>query len=208
MQKLDNQKRKEKYTLSQIANDDQLFLSHRNRLNLDAYSEQRLIAVLSLLAQLLKAIDEATDIKHQDTEHTCTQEEVVRLVFFANLEHLLFRLENELLHALVLRGSKAINDCGVYWQQYQANREKNWFHEYPDGLPPLSTTWPWSIKPSLAVIWGVCWMFYGEHNNFTSDQNSANQDASMHDDFGNYQALWYLSEQSFSSEVFTCLMVP
>jgi hypothetical protein len=31
--------------------------------------------------------------------------------------------------------------------------------EYSSGKRPASTTWPWSIKPSLAVLWGVCWMF-------------------------------------------------
>ncbi|KAK7516436.1 uncharacterized protein IWZ02DRAFT_292483 [Phyllosticta citriasiana] len=29
---------------------------------------------------------------------------------------------------------------------------------------PMSTTWPWTIRPALAVLWGVCWMFYPGDN--------------------------------------------
>ncbi|KAF4627276.1 hypothetical protein G7Y89_g10878 [Cudoniella acicularis] len=35
-----------------------------------------------------------------------------------------------------------------------------WFFEWPGGKRPLNSTWPWAdIKPSLLVLWGVCWMF-------------------------------------------------
>ena len=35
-----------------------------------------------------------------------------------------------------------------------------WFFEWPSGLHPLNSTWPWAdVKPSLLVLWGVCWMF-------------------------------------------------
>lgn len=35
-----------------------------------------------------------------------------------------------------------------------------WFSEFPNSVRPLSTTWPWSIRPSLMVLWGVCWKFF------------------------------------------------
>jgi len=36
-----------------------------------------------------------------------------------------------------------------------------WFFEWPSGRHPLNSTWPWAdVKPSLLVLWGVCWMFY------------------------------------------------
>lgn len=43
-----------------------------------------------------------------------------------------------------------------------------WFFEWPSGRHPLNSTWPWAdVKPSLLVLWGVCWMFfptfYGDH---------------------------------------------
>jgi hypothetical protein len=35
-----------------------------------------------------------------------------------------------------------------------------WFFEWPRGKRPLNSTWPWAdVKPSLLVLWGVCWMF-------------------------------------------------
>ncbi|KAF2220839.1 hypothetical protein BDZ85DRAFT_301981 [Elsinoe ampelina] len=60
---------------------------------------------------------------------------------------------------------KHIQDC----QQDESIREEDWYSIFPDARHPLSTTWPWSIKPSLAVIWGVCWMFYPT---WQSDENS------------------------------------
>lgn len=39
-----------------------------------------------------------------------------------------------------------------------------WFFEWPGGRHPLNSTWPWAdVKPSLVVLWGVCWMFYDSH---------------------------------------------
>jgi hypothetical protein len=36
-----------------------------------------------------------------------------------------------------------------------------WFFEWPSGRHPLNSTWPWAdVKPSLIVLWGVCWMFF------------------------------------------------
>ena len=49
-------------------------------------------------------------------------------------------------------------------QRHQQKTTQDWFSEYAQNQRPLSTTWPWSIKPSLAVIWGVCWMFYGNED--------------------------------------------
>ena len=38
------------------------------------------------------------------------------------------------------------------------------FFEFPDGIRHICTTMPWTIWPSLLVLWGVCWMFYGSPN--------------------------------------------
>ena len=50
-----------------------------------------------------------------------------------------------------------------HWRHGQKTNQ-DWFSEYARNHRPLSTTWPWSIRPSLAVIWGVCWMFYGNED--------------------------------------------
>ncbi|TAQ88062.1 hypothetical protein B7494_g3591 [Chlorociboria aeruginascens] len=42
--------------------------------------------------------------------------------------------------------------------------EIGWFFEWPGGQRPLNSTWPWTgVRPSLLVIWGVCWMFVMAH---------------------------------------------
>jgi hypothetical protein len=42
-----------------------------------------------------------------------------------------------------------------------------WFFEWPSGRHPLNSTWPWAdVKPSLLVLWGVCWMFYPEWGDY------------------------------------------
>jgi hypothetical protein len=38
------------------------------------------------------------------------------------------------------------------------------FSEFSGTLRPPCTTMPWTIWPALVILWGVCWMFYGEHN--------------------------------------------
>jgi hypothetical protein len=46
-----------------------------------------------------------------------------------------------------------------------------WFFEWPSGRHPLNSTWPWSgVKPSLLVLWGICWMFDIMYNNPNSKQ--------------------------------------
>jgi len=37
-------------------------------------------------------------------------------------------------------------------------RKAKWF---PNRRRPPCSTMPWMIRPSLVVLWGVCWMFYG-----------------------------------------------
>ncbi len=82
----------------------------------------------------------------------------------ANLEHLLRCLKQIALDA-ILRNYLTVVEAHIlhwhhYWQ-YQKRIDEGWFAEWPNGQRPLSTTWPWNVKPSLLVLWGVCWMFYG-----------------------------------------------
>ncbi|KAF9629221.1 putative c2h2 transcription factor protein [Lasiodiplodia theobromae] len=49
------------------------------------------------------------------------------------------------------------------WQRRQRRLEAScasWFSVFPGSVRPVSTTWPWTIKPALAVLWGVCWQYY------------------------------------------------
>ena len=83
--------------------------------------------------------------------------------FTANLEHMLLYLQQAALQALILESLKVLEGEIDHWRhhwQQQKQFNDGWFTEWPSGVRPLSTTWPWNIKPSLLVLWGVCWMFY------------------------------------------------
>ncbi|KAL2353661.1 hypothetical protein BJ546DRAFT_846016, partial [Cryomyces antarcticus] len=110
--------------------------------------------------------------------------------FVANLEHLLLRIRSILVqllvrqaYALLQRLSKAL--CGR-----TTSRAFDYYAEFPSGRRPLSTTWPWSIKPSLAVLWGVCWMFFNSEHETTLSQESydASQNAPSQAGVRNVQA--------------------
>ncbi|KAI4286996.1 MAG: hypothetical protein L6R35_003753 [Caloplaca aegaea] len=86
----------------------------------------------------------------------------------ANLERDLKYLQRAAFEALIFHGLRSLEEHVQQWhhqqwhRQWQQERQLDfgWFSEWPNGRRPLSTTWPWNIKPSLVVLWGVCWMFY------------------------------------------------
>ena len=90
----------------------------------------------------------------------------------ANLDHILRCLRQAALERLVYYGLESLEADILHWRQYwqqQKHLNHGWFSEWPNGRRPLSTTWPWNIRPSLVVLWGVCWMFYD--NNTGSSRN-------------------------------------
>lgn len=81
----------------------------------------------------------------------------------ANLEHILRCLHQAALEALISNSLKRLEGEVVNWYHYWRQRRLmclSWFSESSNGRRSLSTTWPWNIKPSLIILWGVCWMFY------------------------------------------------
>ncbi|KAI9891559.1 MAG: hypothetical protein M1814_002682 [Vezdaea aestivalis] len=78
------------------------------------------------------------------------------LLFLANVEHLLLRHIGHLLNCLHL---------SIWTQVVLASIASEFvlgfafWSEYKDRKRVRSTTWPWNIKPSLVVLWGVCWQF-------------------------------------------------
>ena len=84
----------------------------------------------------------------------------------ANLKHLILCLQ-----CITLQISKPfdVNSAEAddhrwypHWQ-HRKRLDEGWFSEWPSGHRPLHTSWPWNIRPSLVVLWGVCWMFF-DHN--------------------------------------------
>jgi hypothetical protein len=82
---------------------------------------------------------------------------------WANLEHLLLRVRHCLVRTFVLKAWDEVRESPE-WRYHQRRQLRlggdKWCAEFSNNQRPVSTTWPWSIRPSLAVLWGVCWMFY------------------------------------------------
>ena len=85
-----------------------------------------------------------------------------------DLHYLLWSLQQTALEAIIRRFLNIVEVHGLHshvrWQHSKRIGE-GWYAEWPNCHRPLSTTWPWNIKPSLLVLWGVCWMFYGPSDN-------------------------------------------
>ena len=132
---------------------------------------------------------------------TCTvpfthPKQLLDLTHIANLQHLLLCLLSQLLRQLIHFCIELVRDHIAECQKLRKRSREDWFFEFPDAQPPLSTTWPWAIKPSLAVLWGVCWMFFGPKVNWDKEGNCL-------DSQGNIQVSrreldnWLLSDPTF-----------
>ncbi|KAJ4362276.1 hypothetical protein N0V83_010369 [Neocucurbitaria cava] len=144
---------------SSIAGRDKLFLKHSNAPIIEGCS---LNQIVQLLVTVQDAIDVLGDCRSQyGDDWLRLQGHDVGLNidenFIANYEHMLLRLRAELTEALARKALEELLNGGHDKRQ---RKMLNWFTEFAEKPRPLSTSFPWTIKPSLAVLWGVCWMFY------------------------------------------------
>ena len=119
--------------------------------------------VTTLLLDRLQARHEDESLRQQATCGYTFMDSIDYEKYVANLEHILRVLQHAAFDALVQHSLEALESDYHHWDQYleqQRRLHSGWFTEWPSGQRPLSTTWPWNIKPSLMVLWGVCWMFY------------------------------------------------
>lgn len=152
----------EDQSLETVAKDQQLFIGRRRSFHVKRLSINDLVDQLVLVKNLLLSIEQYPPTKsgvRTLVEGTEVIDSCIDETYLANLEHLLLCLQDQLLALLVEKfvevAHRHLDDC----QGDQRRHSEAWFFEFPDARHPLSTTWPWSIRPSLAVIWGVCWMF-------------------------------------------------
>ena len=145
--------------------------------------------MLDLTTSLLRRLHHAQEtISAQQLEGVGTSpsfDSIKHEKLAANLEHMLLCLQQATLQAIIRHClgplEVEIHDWRLEWRWhwllekrfhdgwfYGKRLKDEWFSEWPGGRRPLSTTWPWNIKPSLVVLWGVCWMFY--NNAFNSQQ--------------------------------------
>ena len=149
--------------MSTIAANDDLLLRHNVHYVVNYAAASRARHVLDLTTLLLDRLQHAKAENARATADDPTVDSIKCNVFIANLEHLLLSLQQTAADALLRHAIGLVEAEVLYWQQYWQQQPRHinddWFSEWPSGRRPLSTTWPWNIKPSLMVLWGVCWMF-------------------------------------------------
>ena len=154
--------------LSVVAGNGELFLKHDNAPILEGHSLNQLIQILITVQEAINTL--ATCRSGYGDTWLLLQGLDLGLVidetFIANYEHLLLRLRGELVQALA---RKALEELLHGGHDKRQRKLLAWFSEFAEKPRPLSTSFPWTIKPSLAVLWGVCWMFY-DHENDHADE--------------------------------------
>ncbi|KAK5170403.1 uncharacterized protein LTR77_004991 [Saxophila tyrrhenica] len=163
LDELERSANSESRSLIAVAKDHQLFLTRKADLHIERPSLKDVIQLLVVVKDLLSTLRRPTrsragvkTLVEGNELLDLTLDETVN----ANLEHLLLCLKDQLIRLLVSKLVDLVQKQLVECQRDQNRHCENWFFEFPDSRHPLSTTWPWSIRPSLAVLWGVCWMFY------------------------------------------------
>lgn len=167
------------HSLSTVANSDKFFVKRDTEIHVERLSLKGLTHLLVLVKDLLNSL-ERTPSSRGGVRTLVEGNELLDLhldeTSVANLEHLLLCLRDQLLRLLVAKLVELVHRHVIECQRDQDKHGEEWFFEFPSGRRPLSTTWPWSIRPSLAVLWGVCWMFYDfelpldAHGNMVNEQ--------------------------------------
>ncbi|KAF2774223.1 hypothetical protein EJ03DRAFT_346850 [Teratosphaeria nubilosa] len=149
--------------LTVIAKDHHLFLDRKADLRITRLPLHELVGLAVTVKDLLVSLKRIST-RRGFAKSVCEGNEVLDITLddigLANLEHLLLCLQHQLIHLLLSQCADLIRRHILDCQKDQSKHGEDWFFTFPNARHPLSTTWPWSIKPSLAVIWGACWMFY------------------------------------------------
>jgi hypothetical protein len=145
---------------STIAGNSKLFLKHNNAPIYEGCSMDETIELLVAVYDAINVLSECRLLYSDDW--LVAQGLAVGLSidenFVANYEHMLLELQTALIEALA---RKALEELLRGGQNKKQRKLLSWFTEFAEKPQPLSSSFPWTIKPSLAVLWGVCWMFYG-----------------------------------------------
>ena len=151
-------------SLSNLAAQDELFISRKADLFVKRLSVNELQQLIVNVRDLLDTLHHT--VRPHSSALTLPSDSgpaefAYEPTYLANLTHLLLCLQSQLLSQLVHCCVELVRAHIIECQRTHQRYCEDWFFEYPDARHPLSTTWPWAIKPSLAVLWGVCWMFAG-----------------------------------------------
>ncbi|KAF6221254.1 hypothetical protein HO133_002109 [Letharia lupina] len=150
------------FTLRLIAAQDRLFLQHELYLIGFNKSVNELEDVLRLTSALLDRLQDPSGSyvvrRSSGLAEDSLSGELTCDKFAANLQHLLRSLQQIALEAIIRHYLNVIEanllHGHLHWQHSKRLGE-GWFAEWPNGHRPLSTTWPWNIKPSLSYATSV-----------------------------------------------------
>lgn len=145
-----------KAALATIASDNQRFLKHGNSPILQRCSLNEINWFLLVTFSALQTLSECRSQFSDDwlAEHSQRLGLDIDETFVANLEHLLLWLQAKLENALMRKArDELLHPVGDYTKnQRNLLACLDVFAEKPR---PLSISFPWTIKSSLAVLWGV-----------------------------------------------------
>ncbi|CAN9229855.1 unnamed protein product [Alternaria alternata] len=163
-------------TFSSIAGSNKLFVKHHNTPIFEACSLNETIQILVAVHEAINVLAECR--RQYGDDWLLAQGLDAGLIldenFIANYEHLLLRLQTDLIEALAQKAFKELLDGDHDKKQ---RKLLAWFTEFAE-KPQALSTFPWTIKPSLAVLWGVCWMFYEKT---LDEQTNRNKDRVRYD---------------------------
>jgi len=145
------------HALSTVAGSDRLFLKHDNAPIFEGYSLNQTIQLLVTVQDAINTVA-ACRLQYGDDWLVAQGLDLgldIDEIFIANYEHLLLRLQAELAQALT---RKALEELLRGGHDKRQRKLLSWFSEFAEKPRPLSTSF--DGLPSLAVLWGVCWMFY------------------------------------------------
>ncbi|KAL8646460.1 MAG: hypothetical protein Q9226_006848 [Calogaya cf. arnoldii] len=160
LEKLDEQLTDDEPKTSSVATCDRLFLAYNARAVTRFKGIEELRHIYDLTTLLLARLPSSSG---NTTRSALALPGLNQDKSIANLDHILRCLRQAALEALIYHGMSKFQEDVRQWHQYwlrDRQLDHGWFSEWPGGRRPLSTTWPWNIRPSLVVLWGVCWMFY------------------------------------------------
>ncbi|KAL6703548.1 hypothetical protein ACN47E_009573 [Coniothyrium glycines] len=147
------------HAFSAVAGNNTLLLKHDNAPIIQGRSLDALVELLVAVQDAIHAFNDCRCHYGDDYLAACGAGFGLSIdqVFMANYEHMLLRLRAALIEALQRKAREHLLQGGHDKRQ---RKLLGWFSEFAEKPRPLSTSFPWTIKPSLAVLWGVCWMFY------------------------------------------------
>jgi hypothetical protein len=149
--------------LSAIASNNKLFLEYDNSPNLKRCSMNDIVWLLVTAQDAINTLSYCR--AHSSDSWLVAQGKDFGLdiddVFIANYEHLLLRLQAELVEAMAHKALEKLMQGGHDKRQ---RRLLSWFTELFEKPRPLGiSSFPWTIKPSLAVLWGVSLFSIARH---------------------------------------------